>query len=155
MKKLVFIGILSFVFVGCSNPDSVDFKDLEFETLAGEKVALSQYVGKKVFLNFWATWCGPCRAELPSMQQASEALADEGYVFLLVSDEATKTIQAFKDRQPFTFNYLKKPSSIKLLGIFSIPQTYLINTQGDVVQAIEGAHNWSSDDNMALLRSID
>lgn len=156
MKKYLWL-ILSFSLLlslpSCSNPSAVNFENLTLKTLDGKEVDLSTYTGKKIFLNFWATWCGPCRAELPSMAQAQQALGDD-YVFLLVSDEAPETLISFKNKTQLPFTYLHKPTSIKMLGIFSIPQTYLINSEGEVVHDFSGAHNWMAKDKLALLKGL-
>jgi len=157
MKRYFWIIVTLSLLLGlqsCSNPYSVNFKGLTLKTLDGKDVDLSDYEGKKIFLNFWATWCGPCRAELPSMAQAQQALGDD-YVFLLVSDEAPETLISFKNKTRLPFTYLHKPTSIKMLGIFSIPQTYLINSKGEVVHDLSGAHNWMTKDKLALLKGLE
>ncbi len=151
---ILLLSSLLFCLQSCSNPQSVSFQNLRLETLDGKSVDLSVYKGKKIFLNFWATWCGPCRAELPSMAQAQQALGDE-YVFLLVSDEAPETLKKFKAQTQMPFVFLHKPTSIKMLGIFSIPQTYLINSKGKVVHDLSGAHDWMGESKMALLKGLE
>jgi thiol-disulfide isomerase/thioredoxin len=154
MRKILMLMLGSLLLFSCGNPSQVSFQDLSLESLEGEQVDLQAYAGKKVFLNFWATWCGPCRAELPSMARAQQLLGDE-YVFLLVSDESPPTLQQFRDQTSFPFTYLHKPTSIKLLGIFSIPQTYLLNARGEVVKAYAGAQNWSSPEMIQVLRELE
>lgn len=156
MKKYFWIVITLSLLLGlqsCSNPSAVNFENLTLKTLDGQDVDLSAYKGKKIFLNFWATWCGPCRAELPSMAQAQQVLGDE-YVFLLVSDEAPETLISFKNQAKLPFTFLHKPTSIKMLGIFSIPQTYLINSEGEVVHDLGGAHDWMGEKKMAMLKGL-
>lgn len=133
----------------------MDLQALSLTDLDGNPVSMEQYAGKRIFLNFWATWCGPCLAEMPSMEKARQELQDQGYVFVLISDEHPETLKAFRDRRGFGFDYLRLPGSIKTAGIFSIPQTYLLNTKGQVVQAITGATNWESQESLDLLKSIE
>jgi len=156
MKKyfwiMAFTALLSMT--ACNNPSSVNFQNLTLETLEGQEIDLSAYKGKKIFLNFWATWCGPCRAELPSMARAKAALGDE-YVFLLVSDESPTVLKQFREQTHFPFEYVHKPTSIKMLGIFSIPQTYILNSDGEVIHDLSGAHNWMEDQKLAMLKGLE
>jgi thiol-disulfide isomerase/thioredoxin len=149
------ISMCVFFLAACSNPASLEWQALELTDLEGNPVNMEQYAGKRIFLNFWATWCGPCLAEMPSMEKARRELADQAYVFVLVSDEQPETIKAFQDRRGYGFDYLRLDQSIKTAGIFSIPQSYLIDSNGNVVEAITGATNWESEAAMQLLRSID
>lgn len=87
------------------------------------------------------------------MAQAQQALGDD-YVFLLVSDETPETLKQFKNKTNLPFTFLQKPTSIKMLGIFSIPQTYLINSKGEVAHDLSGAHNWMGEEKMALLKGL-
>ena len=88
------------------------------------------------------------------MAKAKQALGDD-YVFLLVSDETPETLKKFKNQSNLPFTFLQKPTSIKMLGIFSIPQTYLINSEGKVVHDLSGAHDWMGEKKMALLKGLD
>lgn len=152
--RWILVPVLFAMLSACSNPDSLDWQSLEVSDLEGNPVNLSEYAGKRIFLNFWATWCGPCLAEMPSMEKARQVLAEEGYVFVLISDEQPETIKAFQSRRGFDFEYLRLNQSIKTAGIFSIPQTYLIDSKGNITQAITGATNWESSAGLELLRSI-
>ena len=111
--------------------------------------------GKRIVLNFWATWCGPCIAEMPSMEEARRQLADEDYVFLLVSDEPQDRVQGFLNaRSAFGFEFLKLENSIKSQGIFSIPQTYIINRKGEIDHSINGMTDWASEERIEKLKSV-
>lgn len=144
-----------FLITACGNPATLDWQSLDLTDLEGNPVSMEQYAGKRIFLNFWATWCGPCLAEMPSMEKARQELQEAGYVFVVISDEPAETIKAFRDRRGYGFEYLRLRQSIKTAGIFSIPQTYLIDSQGNIARAITGATNWESAGGMKLLRSID
>lgn len=153
VRFALFVLLAIFLF-GC-NPSSLDWTELEVVDMNEQPVDLSKYKGKKIFLNFWATWCGPCLAEMPAMEKARQELSGDDYVFIVVSDEPLERINAYRKAKGYQFEYLKLASSIKTAGIFSIPQTYLIDRKGEIVQAINGGVNWASTENMNLLRAIE
>ncbi|WP_027954303.1 TlpA family protein disulfide reductase [Halobacillus kuroshimensis] len=111
--------------------------DFTLETLEGEKVSLSDFKGKKVFLNYWATWCPPCREEMPEMQRFQEAHGEE-VVILAVngtgSEKSVENVAAFVEDGGYTFPVLldKELSLNQDYQIISIPTTYFIGTDGTI-----------------------
>ena len=109
--------------------------DFTLQTLEGETVKLSDYRGKKVFLNYWATWCPPCREEMPEMQRFHEAYEDE-VVILAVngtgSEKSREDVKKFVAENDFTFPILmdKELEINQIYQILSIPTTYFIGTDG-------------------------
>ncbi|REJ09609.1 TlpA family protein disulfide reductase [Halobacillus trueperi] len=109
--------------------------DFTLETLNGETVKLSDFRGKKVFLNYWATWCPPCREEMPEMQKFHERYGDE-VVMLSVNGTGTEKKREDVDRfvkdGGYTFPILldKELEINKTYQILSIPTTYFIGTDG-------------------------
>lgn len=133
--------------------------DFELETLAGEKVKLSDYKGKKVILNFWATWCPPCKAEMPHMQKFYEEKAEEKNVEILAVNltgaerggNVREKVENFVDEYGLTFTIpLDLDAEIgKDYQAFTIPTTYLINTEGKIHQKIIGPMDEEIMENMA------
>jgi thiol:disulfide interchange protein len=78
----------------------------DFSTLDGQKVALIQQRNQVLFLNIWATWCGPCRAEMPDMAALYEDLSDEGLAMVAVTDEDAPAVRHFLKRNPYPFTIL-------------------------------------------------
>ncbi|MBI1849588.1 MAG: TlpA family protein disulfide reductase [Planctomycetes bacterium] len=114
-------------------PKAFDVKDA-----AGQPLSLAKYKGKVVLLDFWATWCGPCRAELPNVIATYKKYHDKGFEIVGVSLDEDE--QAFKDfikskgmtwSQFFDGKGWKNEVSV-LYGVQSIPQTYLIDTSGKI-----------------------
>jgi peroxiredoxin len=111
--------------------------DFELPALDGSgPVRLTDYAGRVVFLNFWATWCEPCKRELPAFEQFTAEQGDTGAVVLAVnSGEDEATVQAFLDAQGITgLNVLLDPEATvaKQYGVFQIPVTFVIDTAGNV-----------------------
>lgn len=122
--------------------------DFELTTLDGEAVRLSDYKGKKVILNFWATWCPPCRAEMPDMQKYYDEQAEGENVEILAvnlttADKGMDKINAFVDEFSLTFPIpMDTEGDIgDLYQAASIPTSYMIDTDGRVQQKIVGPMN--------------
>lgn len=119
--------------------------DFELETLAGETVSLSDYRGQRVMLNFWASWCAPCRLEMPDMQKFYEA---DDVVILGVNLTQTKSeadnVQDFVDEFGLTFPILLDVESAvaMLYSIQPIPTTYMIDSNGRIQDKSFGPMNY-------------
>ena len=162
MRSLIII-CCSILFFGCNSSISQNIKltDLEsnqlkasYVDLYDNKVDLSVFKGKKVLINYWATWCGPCIQEMPSLLKAQELLKDKNYVFLLVSDEAIKRISRFKDRKKYNFTYLKSTTSLASMRVFTLPTTVIFNEDGKKVKTMVGAIEWDSKQMIKKLKAL-
>ena len=126
-----------------------------FEDLEGHPVALSDYKGKKVLLNYWATWCRPCIEEMPSLLRSQSILEKENYVVLLASDQSVETIKKFKQARGFDFNYLKFNGSLaEQLGINALPVTFIYNEAGEQVEKILGGVDWDAPETIEMLKKV-
>lgn len=119
--------------------------NFELEKMDGEKVKLSDYRGEKVMLNFWATWCPPCRAEVPDMQKLHEnkdvtILA----VNLLGQESGIDPVEEFLEDYGVTFNVLLDEDLVvaETYGIQPVPTTYMIDTEGVIQNMAFGALNY-------------
>ena len=115
--------------------------------LNGKSVSLASYRGNIVLLNFWASWCPPCRSEMPSIQKLYEKMAGKKFVILAVSVERAPKgkIASFISENGYTFPVLLddggKVSSA--YGITSIPTTYLLDKKGQILKKEVGSRDWS------------
>ena len=99
--------------------------DFELPTLAGGKVKLSQYRGKVVFINFWATWCGTCEVEMPSMEKLYRKFKDQGFEMLTISVDKDQTlIEPFMKKFNLTFPVYCWIRKVLLQKEFIKPQAY-------------------------------
>lgn len=120
--------------------------DFTLDTLAGEAVTLSELKGKKVILNFWATWCPPCKAEMPHMQNYYSKLTPEDNVELIAVnvtgseklgvEEVQNFVSSYKLDFPIPLDPVSKVTA--QYGVFSMPTTYMIDTEGRIAQKIVG-----------------
>lgn len=133
--------------------ESVQLKTL-FVDLNNNPVDLTQYKGRRIVLNYWATWCGPCIKEMPALKIAEDLLENHNYIFLLVSDETISKISEFKMNKKFDFNYLKAVNSIETLGIYSLPTSYIFDENGKKIETIVGTIAWDSEQIIEKLKKI-
>jgi peroxiredoxin len=140
--------------VGAHAPD---FRAVDLAT--GDSVRLLQrYAGAVTLVNVWATWCVPCRVEMPAMEKLYQALAPRGFKIAAVSiDEgAPEDVQAFTQRLGLSFDILQDRST-KVQEIYQttgVPESFLLNRDGIIVKRVIGAHDWSSDVNRALVERL-
>jgi peroxiredoxin len=122
---------------------SVDFN---LPDLSGKAVKLSDYRGKLVLLNFWASWCPPCREEMPSLQKLHEKLKEKKFALLAVSIDrgGNPPLKSFIDRGGYTFQVLLDPEGrvASRYQVISIPTTFVIDRQGKIVERILGGRDW-------------
>ncbi|PYT90269.1 MAG: hypothetical protein DMG41_05865 [Acidobacteria bacterium] len=124
------------------NPDPAP--DFKLDTLEGKPVSLAEYKSKVTLLNFWATWCGPCRAEIPDLVELQNKYRDQLQIIgLVVDDDDPQAIKKFVEQ--FGINYPVAIATDELRmeygGIPALPTSFLLDAQGRVVQKHEGLHD--------------
>ena len=126
--------------------------------LAGNVVDLSQLRGKVVLLNFWATWCGPCRVEMPSMEQLYRTIPRQDFEILAVSadPQGAAVTRPFQQEIGLTFPILHDPDMRigVAYGARSLPMSVMIDRQGVVRQKIFGARDWDSPEARELIQRL-
>ena len=114
--------------------DQMETVDFELSDVNGGTVSLLSFKGKIVFLNFWATWCSPCQAEMPSMEQLYRHFQDRGLAMLAVNlQEAESQVQEFMSTHDLSFTALLDTTGKvgAIYGARSIPTTYIISEDTD------------------------
>jgi thiol-disulfide isomerase/thioredoxin len=110
--------------------------DFSLNDLNGQRVTLSQFRGKPVMLNFWASWCGPCRIEIPEIQALHQAHGSGDVVILGVDfGEQAATVRTFAQENKLTYRILTDENSTisRLYRVNGIPTTVFLNKQGQIV----------------------
>ncbi|GMR20659.1 MAG: hypothetical protein BMS9Abin36_1255 [Gammaproteobacteria bacterium] len=131
--------------------------DFNLKDEDGKSYRLSDYRGKVVVLNFWATWCPPCREEMPSMERAWQKIKDENIVIIGVNvGEDEDAIFAFTGLYPVTFPLPmdKDGAVIKQYPVMGLPTTYVINPAGKVVFSAVGSREWDDETLLDRLRAL-
>ena len=126
--------------------------------LSGNMVSLSQMRGKVVLVNFWATWCGPCRIEMPAMEQLYRSYSRKDFEILAVSTDAqgAAVTRPFQQEMGFTFPILHDAEyRIGLMyGARSLPMTFMVDRQGIVRQIVPGARDWGGPEARELIQAL-
>jgi thiol-disulfide isomerase/thioredoxin len=136
---------------------AIPAEDFSAELLDGSRIRLTNLAGKVVFLNFWATWCGPCRMEMPSMEALYRELKDEGLEILAVDvQERKKDVVNFISSYNLNFPAALDPSGniAAVYGIEAFPTTYIIDRNGGIITRVVGAINWNSPELMYAFRTL-
>ena len=163
MKKLAVNIFCCFLLLGCNlaNTKNENLSDLEslqlkssFVDLNEKEIDLSVFKEGKIVVSYWATWCGPCIKEMPSIKRAEKILAEYDYTFLLVSDETISKISKFKNEWDFDFNFLRSRKSFEMLGVYSMPTSYIFDENGKIIETIVGAIEWDSEEMINKLKVL-
>jgi peroxiredoxin len=131
--------------------------DFTLKDMQGNSVTLSQFRGKVVFLNFWASWCPPCREEMPSMERLHEVYAGRDFVMLAINVEQNiNDVRAFLQKSPHTFPILLDADTRAqgLYGVYRFPETFLIDKNGRIAEHYLGARDWSSSEFLGKINSM-
>ena len=121
---------------------------------AGDFRKLSELRGKPLLINVWASWCGPCRAEMGSLERLSRRYGGKQFNIIGIStDDDAEAAAAFIMKAQITFdNYLDNKLALEnMLGASAIPLTVLVDAKGRVVQKVRGSREWDSPESLALI----
>lgn len=128
-------------------PEPFDY-DFTVRNTAGERIKFEEYKGKVVFLNLWATWCGPCRAEMPTIQSLYEKMDSTKVEFVMLSidrDRDEAKVGAYIEKYKYTFPVYRPSGYLtSQLDIPSIPTTFIINKEGMIVGREVGTTNFDT-----------
>jgi peroxiredoxin len=131
--------------------------DFSVQSLGGQSERLSDHQGKVIFLNFWATWCGPCRAEVGEIDALHRTLKDEDFMVMALSiQEDKKKVSRFMQSNKVDFPvYLDSDGAVATqYGVTGIPTTYIIGPDGKIVGRAIGPREWGSRESIELMRSL-
>ncbi len=160
---LLFVCLPVLTFAGSERPQDAPrvvavgsvAPDFTLENMQGEKVSLSQFRGKVVIVNFWATWCPPCRTEMPSMEVLHETFKDDGLILLAINVEQSgaKVVAEFLKESPYSFPILldEQNQTQNSYTVFQYPTSFIVDRNGIVVKKLVGAVHWMGGDIYNLL----
>jgi peroxiredoxin len=132
--------------------------DFTLPALDGVDKSFSEYQGKVVFLNFWATWCKPCEQEMPSMQLLHTSLKDRPFEMVAVSvdSEGPDVVRAFVEKYKLTFTVLhdRKGRVRDIYKTTGVPETFIIDQNGVIAEKSWGPRDWSMPENIKLIKDL-
>ncbi len=125
--------------------------------LEGSETSLEDFRGRVVLLNFWATWCKPCKDEMPSMERLYQELREEGFELVAVSvDEEAAPVLEFRDRYELTFPILLDAEMYvsPLYQTYRYPESLLIDRKGTIISRFVGPRDWSDPIYVTKIRDL-
>ncbi|WP_301106679.1 TlpA disulfide reductase family protein [Sneathiella sp.] len=135
------------------------FKDFTFLNGEGEEERISDYKGKVVLVNFWATWCGPCKKEMPSLDQLQGDLGGENFTVLAIGQDlhGMDAVRSFFNKRNIQNLALFNDKTVKSgrsAGVFGLPASILLNTEGEEIGRLVGPAEWDSPEAKALIKHV-
>lgn len=123
-----------------SNEEPILAPDFTLKDLDGNTIRLSDYKGKYVFLNFWASWCGPCKAEMPDMEKIHQKYGDELVIVAVNIGESADVAKGFAEDYGLSFQILldEKKEVASLYGVSGIPTSYFLDKEGNFASGFVG-----------------
>lgn len=154
-RRRVCLGALSaLALAACGAPSSGPkvgglIPDLRFARLDGGPASLADHAGRALVLNLWATWCGPCRSEMPSLQRLADAFPAAQLDVVAVSvDDDLNLVREFLLRHAIRFAVYTdtaQPSVRSLLGVAAYPTTWLLRRDGRIAEVVTGERDWAAE----------
>jgi len=149
--------VFAFCFSSCSskkeNTGIISLEDVKLSTLTGQSIDTDEFEGKVVFINFWATWCGPCIQEMPSIDKAQALMTGKNVVFLLASNEDPEQIERFSKKHDYSFLYVQL-NNMEELKIPALPTTFIFDAEGRLKFSETGSRMWNEPVNIELITKI-
>ncbi len=132
--------------------------DFTLQNLDGEEVSLHQLRGKYVLVNFWATWCGPCKIEMPSLENLYQRFKSKNFSLLAISNDmfGAKIVAPFVKAHRLSFPVLldQQLQASNKFGVVSLPTTFMIDPEGNIIGELRGAEDWASPDNLLYFENL-
>ncbi len=130
--------------------------EFQLSSVEGKDISLSDYKGKFVLLNFWATWCAPCRKEMPSMSNLHKQLMPHGFEVIGIHVGPSKAgVKKFLEAVPVDFTIVvDKDMKLVNWGVRGLPTTYLVNPEGKLIYQAIGEREWDSSEMIQFLKEL-
>lgn len=137
---------------------NITVEDFILPNRNGEPQGFSQWRGKLVLINFWATWCSPCLTEMPELNKLYHQYKDRGFALLAINtdSEQKKRIETIANKLALDFPILldEEDQVSRQFGVSGMPATYLVDENGRLIGYIAGARAWHSNDAQRLIESL-
>jgi peroxiredoxin len=162
-KILLAISCLALLFVLHASAQAVEEEGMvapnfTLKNLDREEVSLSQFRGKYVLVNFWATWCGPCKVEMPSLEVLYQRFKNKNFALLAISNDmfGSTIVKPFVKANNLNFPILldQRLKASNAFGVTSLPSTFMIDPEGKIIGALFGAEDWATPSNILYFENL-
>ncbi len=138
--------------------EGVDAPNFTLKNLEGKEVSLSDFRGKHILVNFWATWCGPCKIEMPSLEALYQRFKNKKFVMLAISNDmfGATVVKPFVKANKINFPVLldQRLKASNAFGVVSLPATFMIDPKGKILGALYGAEDWATPSNILYFENL-
>ena len=165
IHKIFFLvfSCLTLLFFLCASVQAAEEEGMvapnfTLKSLDGEEVSLSQFRGKYVLVNFWATWCGPCKIEMPSLEALYQRFKNKNFALLAISNDmfGATIVKPFVKANHLNFTILldQRLKASNAFGVTSLPSTFMIDPKGEIIGALFGAEDWATPSNILYFENL-
>jgi len=161
MLLLLFLASTQSTMAFAATPGEVDvggyLREATLQGLIGKSKKFSDYKGKPLIINVWASWCGPCRAEMGSLQRLAQRYNGKQFnvIGISVDDDGNAAVAFIKSAKVTFENYLDSKVFLEnMLGANSIPLTILVDASGRVLEKARGAYDWDSPESVDAIGQV-
>ena len=158
---VIFCLILLFVLADLASAkikDGENAPNFTLKNLEGKDVSLSEFRGKFVLINFWATWCGPCKIEMPSLESLYQKFKNKNFAMLAISNDmfGETVVKPFVEAHKLSFPILldQRLKASNQFGVVSLPSTFMIDPKGKIIGALYGAEDWTTPSNILYFENL-
>ena len=150
--------LLSSTFCLAGTEKTLPAPNFTLKSLGGEEVSLLQKRGNYVLVNFWATWCGPCKVEMPSLETLHQRFKTKNFSLLAISNDmfGARIVEPFIKAHNLSFTVLldQQLQVSNKFGVISLPTTFMIDPEGNIIGELRGAEDWASPDNILYFENL-
>ena len=150
--------LLSSTFCLAGTEKTLPAPNFTLKSLSGEEVSLLQKRGNYVLVNFWATWCGPCKVEMPSLETLHQRFKTKNFSLLAISNDmfGARIVEPFIKAHNLSFTVLldQQLQVSNKFGVISLPTTFMIDPEGNIIGELRGAEDWASPDNILYVENL-